>query len=204
MFALFSKPKLKSLKNQPKHRLSSLVNGSRCLSFGFKSNAESAGLSVSELTAEKKVETAIVRANCLKNWPVIPVMNAHGMNTHIKTSEIAMIGPDTSFIAFIAASFGDKPCSKWCSTASTTTIASSTTMPIASTSPNNERLLRLNPIPSMTAKVPTIATGTAISGISVARHDCRKASTTIATRMIASRSALKTSWIDSVMNGVVS
>ena len=59
-------------------------------------------------------------------------------------------------------------------------------------------------MPSMTANVPTMATGTAISGMSVARHDCRNASTTMATRMIASRRALKTSWIDSSMNGVVS
>ena len=56
----------------------------------------------------------------------------------------------------------------------------------------------------MTANVPTMATGTAISGMSVARQICRNTSTTIATRMMASRRALKTSWIDSSMNGVVS
>ena len=56
----------------------------------------------------------------------------------------------------------------------------------------------------MTAKVPTMATGTAISGISVARQFCRNTSTTMATRMIASRRVLKTSLTDSRMNGVVS
>ena len=35
-----------------------------------------AGLSVSELNAEMTVETAIVRANCRKNCPVMPAMNA--------------------------------------------------------------------------------------------------------------------------------
>ena len=57
---------------------------------------------------------------------------------------------------------------------------------------------------AMAAKVPTIATGTAMSGISVARQLCRNNSTTSATSTIASRSVLTTSRIDSVMNGVVS
>ena len=61
-----------------------------------------------------------------------------------------------------------------CSTASTTTIASSTTIPMASTRPSSERLLRLNPIPFIAAKVPMIATGTAMSGMSVARQLWRK------------------------------
>ena len=56
----------------------------------------------------------------------------------------------------------------------------------------------------MTAKVPTMATGTATSGMSVARQFCRNTSTTMATRIIASRSVLPTSTIDSWMNGVVS
>ena len=43
---------------------------------------------------------------------LIPVMKAHGINTHINTIEIAMIGPVTSPMAFRAASFDDKPCSK--------------------------------------------------------------------------------------------
>ena len=83
-------------------------------------------------------------------------------------------------------------------------MASSTTMPMASTRPNSERLLRLKPSAAMTAKVPMMATGTAISGIKVARQFCRKTSTTMATSTIASRRVLKTSMIDSWMKGVVS
>ncbi len=52
-----------------------------------------------------------------------------------------------------------------------------------------------------TANVPMIATGTAISGMIAARQSCRNTSTTMATRMTASRSVLKTSLIDSSMNG---
>ena len=92
----------------------------------------------------------------------------------------------------------------WCSTDSTTTIASSTTMPIASTSPKSVRLLSEKPIAAITAKVPMIATGTAISGMIADRQFCRNSSTTSATRITESSSVLNTSWIDSRMNGVVS
>ncbi len=83
-------------------------------------------------------------------------------------------------------------------------MASSTTMPMASTSPNSVRLFRLKPIAAMTAKVPTMATGTATSGISDDRQFCRKTSTTTATSTTASNSVSNTSLIDSLMNGVVS
>ena len=83
-------------------------------------------------------------------------------------------------------------------------MASSTTMPMASTRPNRVRLLRLKPITAMTEKVPMMATGTAVSGMIVERQLCKKISTTIATRMIASISVLTTSTIDSATNGVVS
>ena len=56
----------------------------------------------------------------------------------------------------------------------------------------------------MTAKVPISDTGTSIIGRIIARQSCRKSSTTMATRMTASRRVWKTSSIDSRMNGVVS
>ena len=46
-------------------------------------------------------------------------------------------------------------------------------MPIASTRPNSVRLFRLKPIAAMTANVPTIATGTATSGMIADRQFCR-------------------------------
>ena len=64
------------------------------------------------------------------------------------------------------------------STASTTTIASSTTSPIASTRPNKESVLTLKPNSGKNMKVPTSDTGTASSGISVDRQPCRNMKTT--------------------------
>jgi len=57
---------------------------------------------------------------------------------------------------------------------------------------------------AIAAKVPTIATGTATSGISVARQFCRNSSTTRVTSATASQRVFTTSMIDSVMKGVVS
>jgi hypothetical protein len=48
--------------------------------------APSAGESVSELSAEIAVETAMVSANWRKNCPVIPLMNAVGTKTAPSTS----------------------------------------------------------------------------------------------------------------------
>ncbi len=174
------------------------------LRLGFKSIAARAGLSVSEFTVEITVDEAIVSANCRKNCPVIPVMNAHGMNTAERTRPTAITGDETSLIALSVAARGFSPCSMWCSTASTTTIASSTTIPIASTSPKSVRLFRLKPITSITANVPTMPTGTATSGMIDDRQFWRKISTTRATSITESSSVLNTSWIDSRMNGVVS
>ncbi len=57
---------------------------------------------------------------------------------------------------------------------------------------------------SMTAKVPTIDTGTATSGISVVRHLPRNKNTTTATRTIAAPSVRITSLIVSVTKTVES
>ena len=172
--------------------------------FGCSKSAANAGLNVRELNAEMMVDTEMVMANCLKNWPVIPLMNAQGIKTAHKTKATAMTGPVTSVMAFRAASRGESPSCSQRSTFSTTTIASSTTMPMASTKPNSDRLFKLKPRAAIAANVPTTATGTAIRGMRVARHVCKNINTTSATRMIASLRVLKTSMMESLIKGVVS
>ena len=75
-------------------------------------------------------------------------------------------------------------------------MASSTTMPIASTRPNRVRVLMENPASSITAKVPMIETGTAISGIIDARHVFRNRITTNSTISTASSRVVTTALID--------
>ena len=55
------------------------------------------------------VEMAIVRANCRKNCPVMPLMKAHGTKTALRTSPTAITGPETCSMALIVASRGASP-----------------------------------------------------------------------------------------------
>ena len=73
----------------------------------------------------------------------MPGMKAIGTNTERRTNVIAMIGAVISAIAFFVASAGDRfgSSSMTRSTFSTTTIASSTRMPIASTIASSEIVL---------------------------------------------------------------
>src|SRR5690606_32133466 len=154
---------------------------------------------------EIATETAIVTANCLYICPVKPPRKATGTNTAESTSTIAISAPLTCSIALIVASRGLSPSSCMIrSTFSTTTIASSTTMPIASTKPNSVNVLMVKPSSSIPANVPTIAIGTASSGIRVARQLCKNINTTINTNTTASSSVWTTSVIDALMKSVVS
>ena len=111
--------------------------------------------------------------------------------------------PVISFIERIVASSGESCSSRIKrSTFSTTTIASSTTMPIASTRPNRERLLSVKPNNPMKKNVPTSETGMATMGITAARQVCRKTITTSTTRRIASPIVSSTAFTDCWMNSV--
>ena len=126
---------------------------------------------MSATSADSSVEIVIVTANCLYSVPVTPGMNAIGTNTAQITAVTPTIAPPMLPIALRAASRGASPSSCIvCSTDSTTTIASSTTMPIASTRPNSVSMLIEKPITSMPANVPTIDTGIASRQMSVARR----------------------------------
>jgi hypothetical protein len=92
----------------------------------------------------------------------------------------------------------------WCITASTTTMASSTTMPMASTKPNIERVLTEKPSIGKKMNVPMSDTGTVRSGIIVARRFCKKMKTTRVTRMIASMKVWTMPSMEALTAGVVS
>ncbi len=82
------------------------------------------------------------------------------------------------------------PFSILCAAPSTTTIASSTTMPIASTMANSVDMLTVKPSAAIAANAPMIVTGTVVAGTSVARQSCRNTRMTISTRIAASNSVL--------------
>ena len=80
-------------------------------------------------------------------------------------------------------------------TASTTTMASSTTVPIASTRANSVRMLSEKPANDTTANVPNSDTTMDIDGMTVALKLCRKKNTTRITRMMAMMSVSTTLWM---------
>jgi hypothetical protein len=83
-------------------------------------------------------------------------------------------------------------------------MASSTTMPMASTMANSVSVLIEKPNSCSPAKVPISDTGTASIGISVARQVCRNTKTTASTSTAASMMVVTTSLIDADTKRVVS
>src|SRR5258708_3944650 len=99
-------------------------------SFGCLSKREhKAGVRDKATNADIITDTAIVIANCWYNLPTIPGIKPTGTNTAASIKAIAITGADISFIAFLVASLGERPVSILCCTASTTMMASSTTIP---------------------------------------------------------------------------
>jgi len=78
------------------------------------------------------------------------------------------------------------------STFSTTTMASSTTIPMARIKPNKVIVFKEKPKASMTPKVPIKEIGTATIGMMVARQFCKVRNTTKITKNKASNKALNT------------
>ena len=104
----------------------------------------------------------------------MPPIMAIGTNTASSTRVVATTGPATCSIARAVAAFADRPSvSIRRIVFSTTTMASSTTMPMASTSPNRVKVLIDSPRTSITPKVPSRETGIVTAGISVVRRSCR-------------------------------
>ena len=97
-----------------------------------------------------------------------PLKKASGTNTEISTTVMPMIAPEIWPMALRVACSGDRPSSLMMrSTFSTTTMASSTTMPITSTIPNMVSTLMEKPMASSEANVPSSAIGTTMVGMTV-------------------------------------
>ena len=93
------------------------------------------------------------------------------------------------------------PASRWREIFSSTTMASSTTKPVAMVSAISDRLLRLKPHRYIAAKVPISDTGTATAGISVARPERRNRKTTRITSATEITSVCSTSSSEARMVG---
>ena len=101
----------------------------------------SAGVSVRETAADTTIAATRVTANSCMNMPVMPPANSSGMNTATSEAVIeTMVKPISRAPARVAC-MRVMPSSMWRMMFSITTIASSTTKPIAITSASRVRLL---------------------------------------------------------------
>ena len=115
---------------------------------------------------------------------------------------MAIIAPVNSFIALEAAAKGLSPASILAETASTTTIASSTTKPVARIMPKRVSSLIEKPNAFTKSKAPKSAIGNANAGTSVAFQSCRKRKIIKRTNTIASRRASSAPYIDALIKSV--
>ena len=99
------------------------------------------GVSVSATSAENPTAAATVTPNSPNSRPSVPPMYETGMNTAISTSVVAMTAKPISRLPFTALSSAGSPPSMRRAMFSSTTMASSTTRPIASTAPSSVRVL---------------------------------------------------------------
>ena len=147
-------------------------------------------------------------------------MNAVGMKTASKTKTILITGPCISFMASVTASLRIASSSflDICDTSlrfrsfdsisrdafSTTTIASSTTIAIANTNPNNVNKFMENPRSRITANVPNNEIGIVNAGMMTARKFCKNKNITKITNNVVSAIVTKTSSMEAVTNLVLS
>jgi len=137
--------------------------------------------------------------------PVEPGKKAMGPNTAESTRPMPIRALVIWSMDFAVASRGERPSSLMIrSTFSTTTMASSTSRPMASTMANMVSMLMEKPKIPRAANVPRMTTGTAIVGMRVARMLPMNRYMTRNTSPIASKSVLKTSLMATRMKGVVS
>ena len=118
-----------------------------------------------------------------------------GAYTAARVMVMAMIGPTSSRAACKAASYGPSPSCMCRSTFSTTTMASSTTSPTASTMASRVNRFNVNPKINMMNRAPMSEIGIATTGISTERRVPRNKKMTTTTMPNVSMSVWTTSLI---------
>ena len=118
--------------------------------------------------------TVSVTVNSRNSLPTIPPISWKGMNTATKDRLIDTTVKPTSRAPSSAACRRSMPASTCRMEFSMTTMASSTTNPVAMVNAISEKLSRLKSSRYMAPKVPMSETGTTTAGISAARALRRK------------------------------
>ena len=162
------------------------------------------GVRVSAITPDSSTAPARVNANSVNSTPVSPPWKPIGRYTAISVVVIATTGHASSRAPRIEASNGVIPSSMCRWMFSSTMIASSTTMPIASTIASRVSRLMVKPISNIRNNAPISDSGMVTAGISTLRSEPRNRKITTITMISASTIVLMTSliasWIASVLS----
>ena len=105
----------------------------------------SIGQSDSATTADSRTDIASTKPNSRNSPPVCPGRKDSGMKTAASVAVVAMTAKNTSRVPSTAAARGPMPSLRRRTMFSSTTIASSTTRPVASTSASSVRMLMEKP-----------------------------------------------------------
>ena len=170
-----------SMRSKPRSKQRATKPGFLCCGPLFSSQAHIIGVVVSEMTSEIITAADRVTANSRNSRPTWPPMNSSGMKTATSDRLIDSTVKPTSRAPSRAALKRSMPASMWRCVFSSTTMASSTTKPVATVSAIKERLFRQKPSMYITPKVPSSETMVATAGMMVARTLRRKALTTSTT-----------------------
>ena len=162
------------------------------------------GVSVSDTKADTRTDDATTRPNSRNKRPVIPCRKITGKNTTASVTVVEMIANVISDDPFSPASRGSSPCSMRLKMFSIITIASSTTNPVARTTPKSVRRLMEKPKSHRKKNADTSDTGIATTGMIVARHERRNMKMISTTNPKAISSVSRTSSIALRMNVVES
>ncbi len=154
------------------------------------------GVRVRATKPDTSTAAAKVSANSMNNRPVRPVAKASGAYTATRVSVMAITAKAISRTPKKAACIAVLPSSIWRYTFSSTTIASSTTRPIASTMASKVSVLIEKPSMYMMAKAPIREIGIVTMGITLARKLRRKNTITSTTSKMASAMVVYTESMD--------
>ena len=104
------------------------------------------GVSASAQMSDSTIMMVTIQPNCLNSTPVIPLTSVSGKNTAISVNVDAITDRATSLVPWTAACMGAEPRSMWVVTFSSTTMASSTTIPMAIDKAESDTMLSVLPV----------------------------------------------------------
>ena len=132
------------------------------------------GISVSAPIVDTIMMILVIHPSCLNMRPAIPLIIVRGRNTASIVKVEAITEIPTSCVACTAASFGLAPLSRCVEMFSNTTMASSTTIPMAMESEDMDTMFNVLPVAQRYISEARSEIGIASTMMNVARHLPRK------------------------------